>query len=128
MAPLLNAIIWLPLLGALVIWLLPVRNPTPAGVVAEPDPHGSHDAHVPPTPPPAGPRLIAALVTGVVLLLALVLFANYNRAVGGFQFETNTPWISIIGVSYHVGVDGIGLPMVVLNTLLVFLAVLVSWK
>jgi NADH-quinone oxidoreductase subunit M len=128
MAPLLNAIIWLPLLGALVIWLLPVRNPTPAGVVAEPDPHGPHDAHVPPTPPPAGPRLIAALVSGVVLLLALVLFANYDRVSGGFQFETNVPWISIIGVSYHVGVDGIGLPMVVLNALLVFLAVLVSWK
>src|SRR5919198_893738 len=62
------------------------------------------------------------------MVLSLVLFAGYDRNVGGFQFETNVPWIRLIGVSYHIGLDGISLPLVVLNSLLTFLAVLVSWN
>src|SRR5579884_3686940 len=102
MEALLHLIISLPLAGAALIWLLPAR--------------------------PGLPRWIAALVSGGVLALALVLFAAFDRARGGFQFETNVPWIGLLGVNYHVGVDGLSLPLVVLNALLTFLAVLVSWN
>src|SRR5579884_1372979 len=102
MEALLHLIIFLPLAGAALIWLLPAR--------------------------PGLPRWIAALVSGGVLALALVLFAAFDRARGGFQFETNVPWIGLLGVNYHVGVDGLSLPLVVLNALLTFLAVLVSWN
>jgi len=42
------------------------------------------------------------------------------------EFVTRIPWIQTLGVSYFVGLDGLSLPMFVLNALLVFLAVLVS--
>jgi NADH-quinone oxidoreductase subunit M len=125
MAELLHLIIFLPLAGALLVWLLPARSAPQAGPPAE---AGSHGGHEPSPPPPNGPRWIAALVSFATLVLALVLFANYNRGFGGFQFETNVPWIGLIGANYHVGVDGISLPLVVLNAMLTFLAVLVSWN
>ena len=100
---LLHLIIFLPLAGAVLVWLAPSR--------------------------PGTSRALAALVSGVVLVLSLVLFVGFNRAtVGAFQFETNVPWIPAIGANYHVGVDGISMPLVLLNALLTFLAVLVSWN
>ena len=132
METLLNLVIFLPLLGAALIWLLPAGRGSRAldttphdSTSLETGPHGAHD---PAVEPPGLPRTIAALVSGITLLLALVLFANFDRTRSGFQFETNEPWIPLIGVNYHVGVDGISLPLVVLNALLTFLAVLVSWN
>jgi NADH-quinone oxidoreductase subunit M len=131
MAVLLHLIVFLPLAAALLIWLLPARGEERGTRSEERDAHdtaSSLDPHSSSLAPPNGPRGIAALVSGLVLVLALVLFANYNRGLGGFQFETNVPWITLIGANYHVGVDGISLPLVVLNALLTFLAVLVSWN
>src|SRR4051812_24740983 len=101
MDALLHLVIFLPLAGALLIWLGPSR--------------------------PGTSRTLAALVSGVVLLLSLLLFVNFNRTAGGFQYETYLLWIPAIGANYHVAVDGISLPLVILNALLTFLAVLVSW-
>ena len=37
--------------------------------------------------------------------------AAFDRSRPGFQFETNVPWIPFLGVNYHVGVDGISMPL-----------------
>jgi NADH-quinone oxidoreductase subunit M len=102
MDTLLHLVIFLPLAGAVLVWLAPSR--------------------------PGTSRTLAALVSGVVLLLSLLLFVSFNRTAGGFQYETYLRWIPAIGANYHVAVDGISLPLVVLNALLTFLAVLVSWN
>lgn len=120
MQALLNLVIFLPLAGAVLIWLLPGRASAPAPA----DAHG-HDA---PAGDPGPYRWVAALVSGGVLVLSLVLFGSFRSMLSGFQFETNVPWITVLGVNYHVGVDGISMPLVVLNALLTFLAVLVSWN
>ncbi|HLH25392.1 MAG TPA: NADH-quinone oxidoreductase subunit M [Chloroflexota bacterium] len=125
MDALLTLVIFLPLAGGVLVWLLPSPNPAAGPVGPEP---GSDVHHGPPVAPPNTPRTVAALVSGLVLLLSLVLFVNYDRALGGFQFQTNVPWIGLLGVSYHIGIDGISLPLVVLNALLTFLAILVSWN
>jgi len=52
------------------------------------------------------------------LALSVLLWFGYDRAAGGFQFEEIVPWIPTIGVLYHVGVDGLSVPMVFLTTLL----------
>jgi NADH-quinone oxidoreductase subunit M len=44
------------------------------------------------------------------------------------QFVTRLPWIPQLNINYATGLDGISLPMFVLNAMLVFLAVLVSWR
>ena len=47
-----------------------------------------------------------------------------TRRAGGFQFEVNVPWISALNVSYHMGVDGLSVPMIFLTT---FLTTLGLW-
>lgn len=74
-------------------------------------------------------RYFAVCSTTLTLAISLVLFFSFDRlTTAPFQFETLVPWIAEIGVSYHVGLDGLSLILVVLTALLGFLAVLISWK
>jgi len=73
-------------------------------------------------------KYLAAIVTLADLALALYLFCIFDRAASGIQFEEIYSWIPAISAHYHLGVDGISLPLVMLTTLLGFIAVLISWK
>lgn len=68
---------------------------------------------------------LAALVP-----LALTLLAWFRFAPGqsGYQFEQLVPWYPQIGINYHVGLDGISLPLLLLTALLTPLAALVSFS
>jgi len=74
------------------------------------------------------PRRVAAAAGAFVLVLSFVLFFSYDTAAGGYQFQEQMPWLPALGISYHVGVDGISLPLMLLSGLVVFSGVLVSWK
>ena len=80
------------------------------------------------------PRAIkwtSALFTFIPLLLSIILFVNFDRspaAAGLIQFEEKLPWIAPLNAHYHLGVDGLSLPLVVLTAFLGFLVVLISWK
>jgi len=69
--------------------------------------------------------LFVAVVTFILSLMAVVNF-DYGAA-GSFQFEANKPWISAIGANFHLGVDGISLPLLVLSTFIMVLAIIYSW-
>ena len=79
-------------------------------------------------------RWIALVATIATLVDSIWVFAVYDFTQGGFQFNLQYPWIENIaflgenGVSLHLGVDGIAAPMVLLNGLVGFAGVLVSWK
>lgn len=76
-------------------------------------------------------RRIAAAVTFIPLALSIFLFATFDRsmaAAGVMQFEEKISWIPAINAYYHVGVDGLSLPLTILMTFLGFLVVLISWK
>ena len=79
-------------------------------------------------------RWIALVTTIATLVDSIWIFAVYDFTQGGFQFNLQYPWIENIaflgenGVSLHLGVDGIAAPMVLLNGLVGFAGVLVSWK
>ncbi len=76
-------------------------------------------------------KSMAAVFTFVSLVLSIVVFANFDKslaAAGVIQFEEKMSWIPAIDAHYHVGVDGLSLPLMVLMTLLGFLVVLISWK
>jgi len=70
----------------------------------------------------------AAIFTFIPLVLSIILFCNFDRSGGVIQFEEKLSWIPAINAHYHVGVDGLSLPLVVLMTILGFLVVLISWK
>jgi NADH-quinone oxidoreductase subunit M len=96
---LLSVAIFLPLVGAIIIALLP-----------------------------ASPKLIknlASFFALVALGIGLFLFFNFESA-GGLQFETRVPWIPQIGAYYHIGLDGLNLHLFLLTLILGFLVTLIS--
>ncbi|HKV78417.1 MAG TPA: NADH-quinone oxidoreductase subunit M [Candidatus Sulfotelmatobacter sp.] len=73
-------------------------------------------------------RVIAFLVSLITFALSLHLPVYFRRAIGGFQFDIDKPWISTPNIHYHMAIDGISLWLVVLTTFLTPLCVLISWK
>jgi len=73
---------------------------------------------------------IMKFATAVALadfLLSVPLWFSFDRARGGFQFLERADWIPSLGVRYSVGVDGVSLLLLLLTTLLGFVAILSSW-
>ena len=64
---------------------------------------------------------LALVVTVVPLILAIVLWANYDQAAGGMQFTELHEWIPVLNSNYALGLDGLSLPLVVLTAGLSFL-------
>jgi len=72
---------------------------------------------------------VAALAAGIVALaLSIGLYFSYDIAAGGYQFVENYPWLPALGISYHVGVDGMNTPLVLLTGVVMFTGVLISWN
>ncbi len=102
----LTIIVFLPLVGALLLGLMDKEN---------------EDAL----------KRTALAVTGLAFVASLVLIGQFDFGGGGYnsyQFEVNETWIGAINANYHVGVDGISLPLLVLSTFVVVLAVIYSWN
>ena len=75
--------------------------------------------------PCAGVHSYVMLVT---LALSLGLFLLFDPALPGMQLRERVAWISSFGIFYHIGVDGISLPLVLLTTFLSPLALLGAWQ
>jgi NADH-quinone oxidoreductase subunit M len=75
-------------------------------------------------------RWVAAVFTFIPFVLAIVMFALFDRSAGAavYQFVEQANWIGPLNVTYHLGVDGLSLPMVALTAFLGFMVVLISWK
>ncbi len=76
-------------------------------------------------------RIWALVASLVPLVFALVTWFGFEGAaadVNGYKFVVNEPWYQAIGSSYHLGMDGLSLTMVLLTTLLTPLAILASFS
>jgi len=60
--------------------------------------------------------------------VSLPLAARFDSSLGGFQMVEKADWIPSLGVKYHVGIDGISLLLIMLTTLVGWLAILSSWS
>src|SRR3954463_53295 len=98
--PILSIITFLPLIGAIVLALAPTRYARPLA-------------------------LATALLTWVV---SLALAAGFQVGVSGFQFKEVGSWISLFGIQYKLGVDGLSLALVVLTTTLTWISILASFR
>lgn len=96
MSGLLNWILWLPFLGVLGILFIPKEK---EGAI----------------------RWWSVLVTGITLIVCLVLYKRFDEANAAMQFTFSMPWIKQFHINYKLGVDGISLPMILINALLFFL-------
>ena len=104
--PYLSAILFLPVVGLIVIALLPKPEQKTIKLIA----------------------LIFALASFALSVAVFCLFDRSGGAIGQIQFEEKLSWIPAINSFYHLGVDGLSLPLVILMTFLGVLAVLVSWN
>jgi len=100
---LLTLILFTPLLAAVIMMLLP----------------GEQEKLV---------RWTAFVLSFIPLLLTILLWVSFDPNMAGFQFEQRVLWYSALNSSFHVGVDGISLTMVLLTTLLTPLAILASFS
>ena len=101
--PLLTILTVLPLLGAVIVIGLDAENKRLA-------------------------RWLSFGFSLAALALTLFLWSQFNRGSGDLQFEEQHAWIPSLAVQYHLGVDGLGLLMVLLSAIVVPMAMLASWN
>ena len=102
MTSILSAVTFLPLLGAALVFVLPRRA---EGLV----------------------KVTALVTTLVTFAVSAPLFTRFDASLSAYQFVEQKPWMPTLGVSYHLGVDGISLLLVLLTTFLMPLVLLSSW-
>ena len=73
-------------------------------------------------------RQLALGVSLVTFVVSLVMWAQFNPASADYQLVERHSWLPEFGISYHLGVDGISLFLVVLTTFLTPIALLCSWE
>ena len=69
-----------------------------------------------------------ALILSLITLGLTIPFICQFNASGDFNYEQSYPWIAALGVNFHIGIDGISLPLLVLTNVLVPLIVLTTFK
>ena len=103
--PILSALVWLPILAGIAVLALG------SGAV------GAHRG-----------KLVSLVASTVVFILSLPLYFGFDVTTAGMQFVERVSWIERFNVHYHLGLDGISLPLVLLTTLLTPLVVLAGWR
>ena len=73
-------------------------------------------------------KSLSLIVAFITFLISLWVYGQFDPLANGMQLEVNKPWISSFGISYHMGIDGISLLLIVLTTVLTVLAILASWN
>ncbi|MDX1975457.1 MAG: NADH-quinone oxidoreductase subunit M [Rickettsiales bacterium] len=103
----LSILVLLPLFGALVI-LLASKGDTPSSA--------------------SEARYIALFTTLITFGFSLALWVGFDSSSASFQFVEKYDWFLGFNISYHLGVDGISLFMVLLTTFLMPICILCSWE
>lgn len=73
-------------------------------------------------------RYFALAISTITFILSLGLFFGYQENQIGFQFVTKFSWIKSLNISYHIGIDGISLLLILLTTFLTPLTILSAWE
>ena len=95
----LSALIWIPFVGAIVVGCLPKTIP-------------AHRI-----------KLGSLIWSGATLLWTIWLMSQFDLSRAEFQFQETLPWLETLGLNYELGIDGLSLPLLVLNSLLTWIAI-----
>ncbi len=95
----LSALIWIPVLGALIIAVLP------AAIEA------------------SRIRQVALMFGSIALALTIALATQFDALSIGMQFQENIPWLDSLGLTYRLGVDGLSFPLLALSNFLTLVAI-----
>ena len=75
-----------------------------------------------------GTRTLALLGAILGLAVSLPLWTGFDRSTADMQFVEMAEWIPLFNVHYHLGVDGISMPFIILNSFITVIVVLAGWK
>src|ERR1043166_5773261 len=95
---LLSVILFAPFVGAAVLVFVPNRKPLLV-------------------------RQTAVLFSGFCFVASFFLLFAFDWRTGGYQFQQNYLWSEQLGIQFHLGVDGIAVPMVLASSILLFTGV-----
>ncbi len=101
--PLLSLVIWTPILGGVLV--LFASKEEQAGMA----------------------KIIALAAAVITFLLTIPLYTSFDLATHQMQFVENTPWIPAFNINYHLGVDGISMPLILLTAFTTILVVIAGW-
>ncbi|WP_305072921.1 NADH-quinone oxidoreductase subunit M [Propionivibrio sp.] len=102
--PLLSLAIWVPILSGLVVLLTGADRNAPLA------------------------RMLALIGAIAGLVVALPLYSGFDTTTPAMQFVELSPWISRFNVNYHLGVDGISMLFVILNSFITVIVILAGWR
>ena len=102
--PLLSLVVWIPIIGGIVVLLSGDKG----------DSEGS--------------RRIALIFSIATFVLSLGLFTGFDTTTADMQFVEKFSWISTFNINYHLGVDGISMPLIILTTFFMILVILAGWE
>lgn len=102
--PLLSLVIWTPIIGGLLLLGFAKKDNA------------------------ANTRLIALLISILTFLLSIPLYTDFDSTTAVMQFSEMTPWISEFNINYHLGIDGISMPLIVLTTFMTVIVVIAGWE
>ncbi|MBI5701042.1 NADH-quinone oxidoreductase subunit M [Candidatus Saganbacteria bacterium] len=72
-------------------------------------------------------KIFATIISLIPFAILGYLALNFNNALHGFQFQEVYQWIPSLGIKYHIGIDGLSLPLLLLTALLTTLSLIYSW-
>ena len=101
--PLLSLVVWTPIIGGFIVLA--------AGDKA-----------------PDGARRLALAFSVLTFLVSIPLYTEFDNATHLMQFQELAPWIPAFNVNYHLGVDGISMPLILLTTFTTVLVVIAGWE
>lgn len=73
-------------------------------------------------------RWLALLGSVIAFLVTLPLYTEFNFADGGFQFQEGFSWIPAFNINYHLGADGIAIPLILLTSFTTVIVVIAAWE
>ncbi len=101
---LLSLSIWVPIFGAMIVLL--VGSDRNAGLT----------------------RFVALIASLLGFLITIPLYAGFDNTTSAMQFVEQAPWIAQFNINYFLGVDGISVLFILLNSFITVLVVLAGWK
>ncbi len=101
--PVLSFTIWLPIIGGLMVLGSGDKSPNVA-------------------------RWLALFVAVLTFVVSLPLWAGFDINTAAMQFEEFAPWVPAFDANYHLGVDGISMPLIILTTFVTVLVVIAGWE
>ncbi|TCK18656.1 NADH dehydrogenase subunit M [Thiogranum longum] len=101
--PLLSIVIWLPIIGGLVVLAASEWETI-------------------------NPRPIALGFAVVTFLMSLMLYTGFDVSTADMQFQERASWVETFNIWYHLGVDGISMPLIILTAFTTVLVILAGWE